>query len=339
MNAATEYRRAFALLPASGFGMACAIGPEPAVQTEETIPVLIERAGPALEGLHRAAALPDCDWAVPLAPEGLVVLYEIQRRARHLAVAAGHRARARFEAHRDDEALADALAIRALGRHVGSAGWYTSGLVGLAIEDAANDVAAPYLARQDRATLEEFRAALDALPRSMPLAEVLRHEGAFFLAACPAEIAALDPAQIADHVRALFGAGAPEAGSEDPARSIPEQLLAALPIDPTQIPAEVLETLFPIGRGDAILRQTGGDRGRLLDLIRGNGPRFDELADVYALPAEQIGPALAAYRATHATSNPLALWIADGAARMRLCWERHDARESRFRARLATALG
>ena len=66
MNAATEYRRAFALLPEGEFGMSCAIGPEPAAPTEETIPDQIERAGPALECLHRAAALPDCDWTVPL---------------------------------------------------------------------------------------------------------------------------------------------------------------------------------------------------------------------------------------------------------------------------------
>ena len=37
--------------------------------------------------------------------------------------------------------------------------------------------------------------------------------------------------------------------------------------------------------------------------------------------------------------TPLALWIADSAERMRPCWERHAASESRFRARLATALG
>src|SRR4051794_5249494 len=119
MNAASEYRRAFALLPAGGIGMTCAVGSEPAAAPEVSIPDLIERAGPALECLHRAAAQPDCDWAVPRSYEGFTALCEIPSRARHLAIAARHRAHARFEAHRDREALADVLAMQALGRHVG----------------------------------------------------------------------------------------------------------------------------------------------------------------------------------------------------------------------------
>jgi hypothetical protein len=299
MNAAQLYRQAFAMISQED-GEACfAVGEDQITPPAANLLALLERARSALEELHGAANLAECDWGLPLSGAGFSEASELHSKARQLAVLACLRARAAFQEGRGRSALDDLLALLAMARHVGRGRFYVCGLVQFAIEQTAIRVAAPAVLQQDRATLEDAMARIDGLPAPLALSDAIRAEKSYFLDTCRAEFEKLTPAELPKHLGLLYAPALAE----------------------------------------AILAHTEGHPTRLVGLVYKTGPAFDELAEICARPFDQIEPALAAFRAAHAATNPLALAVLEESERMRSAWQKAVANRALFRAALAVAAG
>jgi hypothetical protein len=299
MNAAQLYRQAFALISEED-GKACfAIKEDQITPPSDDVLALVERGRPGLEELHRAADLAECDWGLPLSQAGFFEAMQVHSKARQLAALAYLRARVAFQARRDGQALNDLLALMAMARHVGMGRFYVCGLVQFAIEQIVIRGAAPAVPRQDQATLEVAMARIDGLPASLGLSDAARAEKAYFLDTYRAEVDKLTPVEIPNYLGSLHA--------------------------PTV--------------AEAILAHTEGHPTRLLELLDSTGPAFDELAEIYSRPFDQIEPAVVASRAAYAATNPLALSILEQSERMRPAWEKAVADRALFRAALAIAAG
>jgi hypothetical protein len=294
MNAASFYRRAFALIPEQDGRAYFSIGDEQIVQRPDSLLALLERGRPALEEVHHAAELVDYNWGFHLSSRGFTEAMQVHSKARQLAILAGLRAAVAFQEGRDPDAFTDLLDVLGLARHVGTGRLYVCGLVQFAIEQTAFGIAAPFVPRQAPATLAAAMARLDALHPPLDLSEATQAEKTYFLNTCDAEFRAIPPAELPDALRKLY----------------------------------------PFARAEAILVLTGGDQDRLLDLVATTAPRFDELAEIYRLPLADIEPALAAFRADRETTNPLALEIVEQGEKMRPAWERATVLRAHFRAAL-----
>jgi hypothetical protein len=299
MNAADLYRRAFDLISDKDSKVIHTLSEDRITPENAGVMSILNRASPALEHLHAAAKVADCDWGIPLTSAGVPEFMKVSSGARLLAMVAALRARIAFQQGQPAEALDDLLALLALARHVGRGRIYISGLVQFAIEPIAILVAAPSLPHQEPAALQAAMSRIDALPESLTLSDATQAEKVYFLNATRAEAAQLGPTNLREHIRASF----------------------------------------PGPLGEAMLTRVEGDPARFIALIDQTGPAFDQLADIWALPYARIDPALAAFRAAHAETNPLALSILEQSERMRPAFERATAQRALFRAALVVAAG
>jgi hypothetical protein len=183
-NAALAYWQAFA-------GMSYEISPElkeriAAATTDEGMakPVDGELAQAladaevvlVLDGLHRGAGMPYCDWQSPLEEDGINTLLPHLQKARELARVSLLRARYRFEHNQAADGITDVLDTVAMGRDLTEGGTLVSQLVSYAIERMAYSVLAAYLPKVSDDLLRAFPKQLDSLPPVPPIAEPFAKE-------------------------------------------------------------------------------------------------------------------------------------------------------------------
>ena len=178
-NAALKYWTAFGLLPALDKDQ------EKLLQEWDKVPLdaaalkVIDQSKNSLVYLHRGAALPKCDWA-PDYEDGMRLLLPHLAKARTLAGLAALRARHRFEQGDPKAGVADVVALLRLARHVETDPIMINQLVGYVIQDVALRAAAPHLPAA-KAALPDLAAALDRLPASPTVAQMLEQERQNFL--------------------------------------------------------------------------------------------------------------------------------------------------------------
>ncbi len=299
MNAADLYHRAFDLLPEKDSKVLSALREDQIRTDNSALLSIMDRAAPALEHMHSATKLADCDWNVSFSETGFMEAMKVHSKARLLAVLANTRARLALLQGRLGDALDDQVAMLALARHVGQGRLYISLLVQFPIEGMAIASAAPTLPRQDRTALEKAITRIDSMPESVTMSDVTRAEKVYFLDANRAGAMQVSPADLPQYIR----------------------------------------TTYEGELGEAILARTEGDPALLVALIDQSGPAFDEMAAIWALPPARIDPAVAEFRARYAETNPMALSILEQSARIRPAWQRSVAQRALFRAALAIAAG
>jgi hypothetical protein len=163
-NAALKYWQAFAQLPRltdaeeHKLDAECLTMPLDAHARE-----IVNRADYAFRMIHRAAAVPRCDWDLAL-EEGIELLLPHAQAARLFSSLACLRARIRFEDAHNAEAIDDVVDAMTLGRHVSMDGSLITVLVNYAIERRTGEVLARYLPGLDAGTIRRLKARLAALP-------------------------------------------------------------------------------------------------------------------------------------------------------------------------------
>jgi RNA polymerase sigma factor (sigma-70 family) len=162
-NAALSYGQAFIALR-RGFGDRdkladdCVTMPLDAHARE-----LVTRGAYALRMMQRGAALPRCDWGVPL-ERGVDIPFTHGDGALVLSSLACVRARLRFEEGQTAEALADLVAALTLARHVSRDGTLDGLWGGYKSEHRLSETLALYLPKLDARAIKELKTRLDALP-------------------------------------------------------------------------------------------------------------------------------------------------------------------------------
>jgi hypothetical protein len=180
-NAALKYWQAFATLPK--FTDAEQQKLNRGYQTlplDESAREIVSKADYALRMMRRGAALPHCDWGLPV-EEGLEIRLAHVNGARVLSSLAGLRARLRFEEGKNAEAVEDIVAALTLGRHVSQHGTFILTLAGNAIENHLGETLAVYLPRLNAEMLKDLRKRLEALPPGGTLASGLQSEERWWL--------------------------------------------------------------------------------------------------------------------------------------------------------------
>jgi hypothetical protein len=125
---------------------------------------IVTKAEYALRLMHYGAALPHCEWAVDWKEEGVEGLLPQLIAARSLTSIACLRARMRFTAGKNAEAIDDAVAALTLGRHASLDGSLIGVLLGYAIEAKVKEMLAVFLPKLDAGLLADLKRRLDALP-------------------------------------------------------------------------------------------------------------------------------------------------------------------------------
>ena len=142
-NAALKYWQAFAQLPKLTDAQEHKLNAE-----SLTMPLdahareIVAKADYAFRMMHRAAALPHCDWGLGY-EEGVELLLPHAQAGRTLATLALLRARIRFEDGHNAEAIEDIADSMTMGRHVSLDGTLITVLVNYAIENRASETLAP----------------------------------------------------------------------------------------------------------------------------------------------------------------------------------------------------
>lgn len=164
-NAALKYWQAFATLPS------LEKAEEERLRADSsTMPLdaeardLVAKADYSLKMLHRAAALPRCDWGLSF-EDGIEALLPHAQAARALSSLAYLRARMRFEADRTGDAIDDVVDALTLGRHTSRDGSLITVLVGYNIEQRGGQVLARYLPKLSPDAIKDLKSRLAALPR------------------------------------------------------------------------------------------------------------------------------------------------------------------------------
>lgn len=164
-NAALKYWQAFATLPP------LEKADEERLRAESsTMPLdadardLVAKADYSFKMLHRAAALPRCDWGISF-EDGIEALLPHTQAARALSSLAFVRARMRFEEDRTGDAIDDIVDALTLGRHTSRDGSLITVLVGYSIEQRGGQVVARYLPKLSPEAIKDLRSRMAALPR------------------------------------------------------------------------------------------------------------------------------------------------------------------------------
>ena len=214
-NAVLKYWQAFATLPqltdAEGQTLKaeCLTMPLDAHASE-----IVAKADYALQMLHYGAALPRCEWGIG-AEEGVYTRLPQANAARVLSSLACLRSRLRVAEGRHAEAVEDVVAAWTLGRHVSQEGGFIILLVGYAIESRMIEALALNLPKLDRATLNNLKARLAALPPFHSQADTLGTDEERSL---DWFIRKIKGAKDKEGVLAVLGfLGAAEGGGRDPA--------------------------------------------------------------------------------------------------------------------------
>jgi hypothetical protein len=180
-NAALRYWQAFAALPRL-------TGAEESMLEAEcaTMPLdaharrLVTEAEYALRLMHRGAALPRCDWGIPI-EEGIETRLPHNGAARVLSSLACLRARVRFEEGKSADAVEDLLAALTLGRQVSRNDVNIMVLAGYAIEHHVNETLALHLPQLPAGMIKDLKTRLNALPPGGTPAQATPFEEKSFL--------------------------------------------------------------------------------------------------------------------------------------------------------------
>lgn len=167
-NAALVYWRAFALLP-SADAKAPPLPDWRKAKIDDKTRTAVEGGKHSLGLLHQAAAIDACDWGIDWS-KGIATLLPHLGKVRRLARLAMLRAKVHQADKKIDDALADAVAVLRLSRHVAHDGVLVEMLVGIAVENMALDMLveqAPALTAERKKAL---LAELDRLPPGTDLA-------------------------------------------------------------------------------------------------------------------------------------------------------------------------
>jgi len=163
-NAALKYWQAFAQLPKltedqeHKLNEECLTMPLD-IRARETV----TKADYALRMMHRAAALPHCDWGLGY-EDGIELLLPHAQAARTLSTLACLRARIRFEDGHNADAIEDIVDAMTLGRHISMDGSLITVLINYAIEYRTGETLALYLPKLNAEVIKGLKTRLDALP-------------------------------------------------------------------------------------------------------------------------------------------------------------------------------
>jgi hypothetical protein len=176
-NAALKYWQAFATLPNFTAAEKEKINAEDLTKPLDVqARKLVARSGHALRMMHRAAALPRCDWAIGWEDEGLENRLPHLESARLLSSLACLSARMQFEDGQSAAAIDDLLAAMTLGRHVSVDGSLVAILADFSMEGRTSETLALYLPKLNAEIIKDFRRRFDTLPPSGTLATGVREE-------------------------------------------------------------------------------------------------------------------------------------------------------------------
>ena len=308
-NAALKYWQAFATLPTLTHDEQyklyrdCLSMPLDARARE-----LVGKADYSLEMMRRGAALPRCDWGITY-EDGVYLRVPQGPAARTLAALACLRARLRFEAGRNAEALDDVVAAMTLGRHVSREGGFILLLVGYAIEARMGETLAAYLPRLDTKAVQGLKTRLDALPPFASQATALR--------TCEKEtldwfIREVKAAKDEERLLALLGFVGVSEGKEGGKRDVR-------------------------GAARAFLRECGGTKEGVLKYAEEARPSYDRLAKKLELPPEQFDKEFER-EAKKQAGNPVFKVFFPALPKCRQSQARADARRALLSAALAVRL-
>ena len=166
-NAALQYWQAFALMPALDKDQEKLLADWSKVPLNETALTLVAASEESRRYLLRGAKLRGCDWGLDY-EDGIELLLPHLNKAREMARLAALHARRELEQGHVEAAAADATAILALGRHVGSEPIAISILVCYSIEANAVDLLAAYLPEM-QALAPGIVSTYEALPPAATL--------------------------------------------------------------------------------------------------------------------------------------------------------------------------
>jgi hypothetical protein len=303
-NAALKYWQAFAQLPKL-------TGTEEQKLNAEslTMPLdarareIVTKADYAMRMMHRAAALPRCDWGLGY-EEGIELLLPHAQAARTLSSLASLRVRIRFEEGHNAEAIEDIVDAMAMGRHVSMDGTLITVLVNYAIEYRTGETLAFYLPKLNAETIKGLKTRLGALPPSgTPANGVVPFEekaGLDWL------IRKIKEQKDKESMLAFVSAFCGRRGDS------PEQTRE---------------------RGRAFLEECGGTLDGVLKMAEGTRPSYTLTAKMLDLPLDQFEKAFELETKKQA-GNPVFKLFFPAVSHMRLSQARADVR----RALLATAL-
>jgi len=162
-NAALKYWQAFATMPKLSDAEQNRLADYPAKPLDAHSREIVSQAEYALQMMRRGAALRNCDWGISY-EDGVFLLLPQGSAARLLTSLARLRARMRFEAGQNAEAIEDLLAAMTLGRHVSQGGGFIMLLVGYHIEYRVGETLARYLPQLDAKAIKDVKTRLDGLP-------------------------------------------------------------------------------------------------------------------------------------------------------------------------------
>ena len=162
-NAALKYWQAFATLPKFTDAENKIIGDCLTAPLDDTTRKILTSSEYSLTMLHRAAAVPRCEWSMSY-EDGVFALLPQCPAARVLASLACLRARQRFEAGQTAEAIDDLLTAMTLGRHISVDGSLIAVLVGYSVEARAIETFAHALPTFNPKTVNDIKTRVEALP-------------------------------------------------------------------------------------------------------------------------------------------------------------------------------
>jgi hypothetical protein len=163
-NAALKYWRAFATMQKFTPDQEKVLANIATAPLDNQAREIVNQAEFALRLMRDGAALPHCEWAIDWKNEGVEGLLPQLMAARALTSIACLRARMRFAEGKSTEAIDDAVAALALGRHVSLDGSLIGVLVGYSIEGKVNETLAVFLPKLDARLLGDLKRRLDAAP-------------------------------------------------------------------------------------------------------------------------------------------------------------------------------
>ena len=299
VESASSYRKAFAWLQTLNAEEHERIRNWRTMRLDGAARALIERSGPALAEFRRGAGAVWCDWADEPLPTAVGKdRWDVSKLS--IGRIALLRARLLIADGRGNEALDDAFAVAAFGRHLGNEGVLILRLFQCAQENEAIAVVAQGLPSFGRDALATLSERTRSLPPSVRLIEVLRQEARFIAAFWTERLQTL------------------------PARLTVDSLVA---IDCTRKESE------------AVIQSTGGDRAKLPALIADVEPRLAGMAAALGTPFSQLLKTADAYIQKVRDVNPLAVSAVEASVGMRYAVERTEVLWTMLHAGALKVLG
>jgi hypothetical protein len=298
-NAAVKYWQAFGLLPR------CDKDQEKLLQDWDKVPLdqatvqLVEAGKGTLLYLHRGAALPRCDWQLDLS-DGPMLLMPHLECARNTARLACLRARWKFHEGKPQEAVEDVAAVLTLARHTGNDGTMISILVSFAIERMAIHAVQADFAKLDAATLKYMSTKMEQLPKVKSMHDCILCERDYMLGWMIKEVKKVE---------------AEKPGSwKDVVKQISSEKDA--------------ERVF----------QAVDAPDKLIRLLDGLLPMYDEMAKMLSLPRDQFDAKWKPYLLKAQTTNVLTDLLIPALDKMVSSEQQAQTRTALFRAALEVAL-